>query len=151
VGYNTLLPRYRNAVLGTDGIGSDMMQEVAFAFFKHRDAGGALWPPDLLQMLDRGNRILDRYFAPDGLVFGRVEAGYTADLVFWDYDPPTPLVDGNVGGHVMFGMSSRSVDTVMIDGKFVVRKREPQFDAREIHAKSREQTRRLWKRMEKRK
>lgn len=151
VGYNTLLPRYRNSVLGTDGIGSDMMQEVAFAFFKHRDAGGPLWPPTLLEMLDRGNRILDRYFSPDTLHFGRVEAGCAADLVFWDYDPPTPLVDGNLGGHVMFGMSSRSVHSVMIDGKYVVRNREPQFDAQEIHAKSREQTRRLWKRMEERK
>jgi len=151
VGYNALLPRYRNAVLGTDGIGSDMMQEAAFAFFKHRDSGGALWPPSFLAMLDRGNRILDRYFAADGLRFGRVEAGYAADLVFWDYDPPTPLVDGNVGGHVMFGMSSRSVHSVMVNGRFVVKERVPQFDASEIHAKSREQTVRLWKRMEERK
>ena len=26
--------------LGTDGIGSDMFEEMKFAFFKHRDAGG---------------------------------------------------------------------------------------------------------------
>ncbi|HUX12466.1 MAG TPA: putative aminohydrolase SsnA [Spirochaetia bacterium] len=151
VGYNTLLPKYRNSVLGTDGIGSDMLQEAAFAFFKHRDAGGPLWPPSILAMLDRGNRILDRYFSADGMKFGRVESGCAADLVFWDYDPPTPLLDGNLGGHVMFGMTSRSVHTVMINGKFVVRNREPQFDSRQIFDKSREQTRRLWKRMEERK
>jgi cytosine/adenosine deaminase-related metal-dependent hydrolase len=128
-----------------------MMQEVAFAFFKHRDAGGPLWPPALLEMLDRGNRILDRYFAADGVRFGRVEAGNAADLVFWDYDPPTPLVNGNLGGHMMFGMSSRSVHSVMVNGKFVVRARVPQFDARGIFRTAREQTLRLWKRMEERK
>ncbi len=154
VGYNTLLPGYRNSVLGTDGIGSDMLEEAAFAFFKHRDAGGALWPPDFLAMLDRGNRILERYFGRSrGLPprFGRVEAGFAADLVFWDYDPPTPLVDGNLGGHIMFGMTSRSVHSVMVDGRFVVRGRAPQFDAERIHAQSREQTRRLWARMQERK
>ena len=170
VGYNTLLSGYRNSVLGTDGIGSDMLEEAAFAFFKHRDAGGSLWPPDFLAMLDRGNRILDRYFgagaagaagvaeaapAPGGRSglaprFGRVEAGFAADLVFWDYDPPTPLVDGNLGGHIMFGMSSRSVHSVMVNGRFVVRDRIPQFDAARIHVQSREQTRRLWKRMQER-
>lgn len=150
VGYNMLLPRYRNVVLGTDGIGSEMMQEVAFAFFKHRDAGGPLWPPSFLEMLDRGNRILDRYFAADGLSFGKVAPGCAADLVFWDYDPPTPLLDGNVGGHIMFGMTSRSVHSVMVNGRFVVRNREAVFDAEKIHADAREQTRRLWKRMEER-
>jgi len=184
VGYNSLLGGYRNSVLGTDGIGSDMLEEAGFAFFKHRDAGGLLWPPDFLAMLDRGNRILDRYFgggagARNGgggeaergaieerrskverrsvgetprapLRFGRVEEGFAADLVFWDYDPPTPLVDGNLGGHIMFGMSSRSVHSVMVNGRFVVRDRVPQFDAARIHAQAREQTRRLWKRMQER-
>jgi cytosine/adenosine deaminase-related metal-dependent hydrolase len=128
-----------------------MMQEVAFAFFKHRDAGGSLWPPSFLAMLDRGNRILDRYFEADNIRFGRVETGHAADLVFWDYDPPTPLQDGNVGGHIMFGMSSRAVHSVMVNGKFVVKDRIPQFDAKKIYTQSREQTVRLWKRMEERK
>ncbi len=161
VGYNTLLPGYRYSVLGTDGIGSDMLEEAAFAFFKHRDAGGLLWPPDFLAMLDRGNRILDRYFGRaegskgdaggGALRFGRVEAGYAADLVFWDYDPPTPLLGDNLGGHIMFGMTSRSVRSVMVNGRFVVRDRIPQFDAQGIYAEARVQTRRLWRRMEERK
>ncbi len=43
VGYNPRLPQMRNLALGTDGIGSDMFEEMKFAFFKHRDAGGPLW------------------------------------------------------------------------------------------------------------
>jgi putative selenium metabolism protein SsnA len=155
VGYNTLLPRYRNSILGTDGIGSDMMAEAGFAYFKHRDSGGPLWPPAFLSMLDRGNRLLERYFAAPGWPtgeprFGQVLPGYAADLVFWDYDPPTPLSGENLAGHVMFGMSSRSVHSVLVGGQFLLRGRRPQFDANEIFAHSREQTARLWKRMEER-
>ncbi len=148
VGYNEMIGGYRNAVLGTDGIGSDMLEEANFAFFKHRDAGGALWMDSFLGMLQNGNRLLERYFP--GQKFGRIEAGYAADLAFWDYDPPTPLVDGNVAGHAAFGMSSRLVRSTMAAGRFIVKDRKPLFDAPGIAARGRSETRRLWQRMEER-
>lgn len=150
VGYPALLSEAKNAVIGTDGIGSDMVQETAFAYFKHRDVRGPLSPGAFLKMLDRGNRILDRYFADSGLQFGRVEPGAAADLVFWDYDPPTPLEGENLDGHLLFGLSSRSVRSVMVGGSFVVKDGKPEFDAGGIFARAREQTRRLWSRMEER-
>jgi putative selenium metabolism protein SsnA len=146
VGYNDQLPLYRNAVLGTDGIGSDMIMEANFAFFKHHDAGGTLWMDAFLKMLQDGNRLLERYFP--GKKFGRVEAGYEADLAFWDYDPPTPLLGDNVAGHAAFGLSSRMVRSTMVGGRFTVKDRIPQFDAQAIMAGARTETRRLWKNME---
>jgi putative selenium metabolism protein SsnA len=146
VGYNDRIGLYRNAVLGTDGIGSDMLEEANFAFFKHKDAGGSRWMDAYLEMLQNGNRLLERCFP--GRRFGRVEAGYEADLTFWDYDPPTPLESGNVAGHVAFGMSSRLVASTMVAGKFIVRDRQPIFDAGAIAARGRAETRRLWQRME---
>jgi putative selenium metabolism protein SsnA len=146
VGYNAQLPLYRNAVLGTDGIGSDMIMEANMAFFKHRDAGGSLWMDAFLRMLQDGNRLLERCFP--GKRFGRVAAGYEADLAFWDYDPPTPLLADNLAGHAAFGLSARMVRSTMVAGRFVVRDRIPQFDAPAIMARGREQTIRLWKKME---
>ena len=148
VGYNDRIGLYRNAVLGTDGIGSDMLAEANFAFFKHKDAGGRRWMDGYLEMLQNGNRLLERYFP--GRRLGRVEPGYEADLTFWDYDPPTPLEDSNVAGHAAFGMSSRMVASTMVAGKFAVKDRKPLFDAAAIAARGREETRRLWKRMEER-
>jgi putative selenium metabolism protein SsnA len=148
VGYNALLPRFANVVLGTDGMSVDMLEEFRFAAFRHRESGGPWWPGDFLRCLDRGNRIMERYM---GRAFGRVQPGCAADLVLWDYDPPTPLVGGNIAGHIAFGLSSRSVRSVMIDGRFVVEDRVPAFDAAKIAAKAREETIRLWKRMEERK
>ena len=147
VGYNQLLPMYANVVLGTDGMSADMLEEFRFACFRHREAGGPWWPADFLRCLDRGNRLMERYM---GMAFGRIVAGAVADLVLWDYDPPTPLVGGNIAGHLAFGLSSRSVKSVMVNGAFVVEDRESAFDAQGIAAKARVETRRLWKRMEER-
>ena len=146
VGYNDKIGQYRNAVLGTDGIGSDMLEEANFAFYKHHDSGGTMWMDSFLEMLQNGNRLLERYFP--GKRFGRVEAGYEADLAFWDYDPPTPLEGGNVAGHAAFGMSSRMVSSTMVGGKYIVKNRKPLFDTRAIAAMGRSETRRLWQRME---
>ena len=148
VGYNALLPKYRNAVLGTDGIGSDMLAAANWAYFKHRDSGGQFWMDAFLGMLQNGNRLLERCFP--GKRFGSVEPGYQADLAFWDYDPPTPLVDGNVAGHAAFGLSSGFVSGTMVGGKFVFKNRHATFDYAAAMAAGREQTVRLWKRMEER-
>ena len=41
-----------------DGIGADMFEELKFAYFKHRDAGGALWPGSFARFLGNGNTVL---------------------------------------------------------------------------------------------
>jgi putative selenium metabolism protein SsnA len=147
VGYNSLLTRFANVVLGTDGMSADMLEEFRFACFRHRESGGPWWPGDFLRCLDRGNRLMERYM---GIALGRVQAGCAADLVLWDYEPPTPLVGGNIAGHLAFGLSSRSVRSVMVRGSFVVEDRVPAFDAAAVAAKARAETARLWKRMEER-
>jgi putative selenium metabolism protein SsnA len=148
VGYSSILPRFSNVVLGTDGMSADMLEEFRFACFRHRESGGPWWPGDFLRCLDRGNRLMERYM---GIALGRVQAGCAADLVLWDYDPPTPLAGGNIAGHMAFGLSSRSVRSVMVNGAFVVEERVPAFDADGIAAKARAEAARLWRRMEERK
>jgi putative selenium metabolism protein SsnA len=145
VGYNRALPALKAAVLGTDGIGSDMFEETRFAYFKHRDAGGSLWPADFVRMLQAGNDLLARLF---GERFGRVEKGYKADLVVMDYRPPTPLLAGNVAGHFVFGMSGRDVRTVIVNGRVVMRDRVLDLDEAQLYAEAREAARGLWSRMD---
>jgi putative selenium metabolism protein SsnA len=151
VGYNELLPRFANVVLGTDGMSADMLEEFRFATFRHRESGGPWWPADFLRCLDRGNRLMERYMGAQSTAFGRVQPGFAADLVLWDYEPPTPLVGGNVAGHIAFGLSSRSIRSVMVGGDFIVEDKVPAFDLGGIGAKARAEAQRLWKRMEERK
>jgi putative selenium metabolism protein SsnA len=144
VGYADQLPGMRNLVLGTDGIDSNMLTEFRFAWFKHRDSGGPLSPDFFLAALDRGNRLLERHF---GSQFGRIEPGFPADLVLWDYDPPTPLSAANLGGHLAFGLDTRHIHSVFTGGRAIVENRRPAFDADAIFAHAREEASRLWKRL----
>lgn len=145
VGYNHKLGAYRNLALGTDGIGADMFEELKFAYFKHRDAGGALWPDSFARFLGNGNTLLERNF---GARFGRLEAGFKADLTICNYDCPTPLVAQNIGGHLAFGMGSSAVDSVMVEGRMVYENRAFPFDVAPIYEQARKVAAALWKRMD---
>jgi putative selenium metabolism protein SsnA len=145
VGYNAALPQVKNVVLGTDGIGSDMLLEMKFAYFRHRDSGGPLGPGAFMRFLQAGNEILHRAF---GESFGRVEKGYKADLVILDYDPPTPIVRENVAGHIIFGMSSRDVSSVIVNGAFVMENRSFRWDTAAAYAAARTASLTLWQKMD---
>lgn len=145
VGYKHKISAVRNLALGTDGIGADMFEEMKFAYFKHRDAGGSLWPDSFTRFLWNGNTLLERNF---GARFGRIEAGYQADLTICSYDSPTPLVAQNVGGHLAFGMNSGSVDSVMVNGQMVYQNRAFPFDVEPIYAQARKVAAQLWHRMD---
>jgi hypothetical protein len=128
-----------------DGIGADMFEEMKFAYFKHRDAGGSLWPDSFTRFLWKGNTLLERNF---GARFGRIEAGYQADLTICSYDSPTPLVAQNLGGHLAFGMNAASVDSVMVNGQMVYQNRAFPFDVAPIYAQARKVAAQLWRRMD---
>jgi putative selenium metabolism protein SsnA len=145
VGYQHALPSLARVVLGTDGIGSDMLEECRAAYFKHRDAGGPLWPGDFARFLQAGNDVVQRCF---GGRFGSVERGAVADLVVLDYRPPTPLVAENVAGHLVFGMRSADVESVLVNGHFVLEGRRFPFDTEPIFRQARDAARKLWRNMD---
>ncbi len=144
VGYMKNIQKVKNLAMGTDGIGGDMFEEFKFTYFKHRDAGGDWWPDSIAKMLQNGNRILERYFGGD---FGVIQPGCRADLTILDYDAPTPLTAENVAGHIAFGMGSRDVNSVVVNGKFIYRNREFPFDSDRIYATARKAAEKLWKTM----
>ncbi|MCW8333579.1 putative aminohydrolase SsnA [Vibrio paucivorans] len=145
VGYNHQLRQFKNVAIGTDGIGADMFEELKFAFFKHRDAGGQMWPDSFMSHLWNGNEILGRNF---GAKFGCLEAGYKADLTILDYTSPTPLVADNLPGHFAFALNASNVNSVMVEGKFSYLNREFPFDVEPIYKEAREVAARLWKDMD---
>jgi putative selenium metabolism protein SsnA len=145
VGYMNKLNQIKNPALGTDGIGSNMFDESKFAFFKNSDAKGKISMDDVFKMLDNGNVILNRYF---GQKFGRIEKGFTADLVIYDYNAPTPLVNENLQGHFIFGFESHDVETVIINGKLVYENHAFPFETEEIYAKSKLAAKKLWSKMD---
>ena len=65
-----------------------------------------------------------------------------------DYQSPTPWVDQNAATHLVWGTSSNCVESVMVEGQFVMFERQFDFDVDEIYAKSREVAERLWRQVD---
>lgn len=147
VGYASRIQQIENLVIGTDGCGGNMFEELKLAFFKHKDTGGSWWPAEFVAALNRGNRLLERYF--DGM-FGVVAEGYKADLVICDYHSPTPLAATNAASHFIWGMSSNCVESVIVDGRVVMRDRKiAHLDIDTIYAEAAQVARRVWANVDK--
>ena len=110
--------------LGTDGYTHDMTEsfKVANVLHKHHlcDANAA-WG-EVPQMLFEGNaKIANRYFKKQ---LGVLKEGAAADVIVTDYIPLTPMDASNVNGHILFGMTGRSVVTTVCNGKVLMKNRE---------------------------
>ena len=81
------------------------------------------------------------------LDIGRIEKGARADLVLYDYFPPTPLTSDNIFGHALFGIAHAPVDSLLVNGRFVIRDRQfVSVDERAVAEKATACARRLWRR-----
>ncbi|QAA76149.1 MAG: Previously annotated as SsnA protein [Candidatus Bipolaricaulis sibiricus] len=136
--------------LGTDGFGSDLLTEALTARLLAHHASGSpttLPDPQLLGILRENYRLAERAF---GVPMGKVTPGFAADLVVWDYVPPTPLDAGSLLSHLLFGSISEGVRprTVLVAG--VPRLRDgvvTGLDERTALAAAREAARALWGRI----
>ena len=71
------------------------------------------------------------------------------NLVVLDYDSPTPINKDNFLGHFVFGINSNHINDVISNGEIIVKDREIQtVNESEILQFSREQSIRLWKKMQ---
>ena len=149
IGCNTKLPLIKNLCLGTDGCGGNMFEEIKIAFFKHKDVTGPWWPSNFLEVLNRGNKLVESQFG-GRIKLGRIEEGYKADIVLLDYNNPTPLVTANAPNHFVWGMGSGCVNTTIVNGKVLFRDHKfVRSDASDIYKRAAEVAGELWKEVDK--
>ncbi|HXG91015.1 MAG TPA: putative aminohydrolase SsnA [Blastocatellia bacterium] len=139
VGYAPVEKFGERVLLGTDGIGSDMFDESRFAFFKGRDNGARFGADYWAHVLANNQRIASEMFA---IKLGALSPGAAADLVVLDYDSPTPITAENLAWHFAFGLSSASVEGVMVNGRFIIRDRQSAFD--HLYEEARRASKKLW-------
>src|ERR1017187_9472936 len=133
--------------LGSDGYSPRMWDEFKIATqlqkVRSRDArvGGA----EAYAALFANNRDIVKQIW--GTEIGRIAPGARADLQIVDYLPPTPIDSSNLFGHLLFGVSNAPVDSLMVDGRWVVRDGHcVNLDEREIAEKSAACAKALWER-----
>ena len=127
VGYAAPATRPNRIVLGTDGIGADMLEEARLAYVRLRES--------------------DVLASPD-TVWGWLENGYAlfpearTDKVTWNYD----FADS--AWHVAFTPGVRALHVEAADGEVLLRDGLPtRVDLDEVRAKSAEQAHRLFARL----
>ena len=127
VGYARPAARPNPTVLGTDGIGADMLEEARLAYVRLREDDVLASPDTVWQWLDNGYALFPE--ARD-------------DRVTWSYE------HADSAWHVAFTPGIRALDVVAADGTELLRDGEPvRVDAGEVRAKAAEQAKRLFARL----
>ena len=127
VGYGAPTTKSNTILLGSDGIGADMLEESRLAYARLREFDITETPETVAQWLRNGYEIF-----PEA----------QTDTVTWNYDQiESPW-------HVAFTPGTRATD-VLIDGEVVLKDGLPtKVDINEIRAKAHEQALRLFERLQ---
>ncbi|MDE2775405.1 MAG: putative aminohydrolase SsnA [Chloroflexota bacterium] len=112
--------------LGNDGFSNNMWAEWKAAYLLHkvvnrdpRRADGM----NIARMAWQNNaRLIERFFP--NLKIGEIAAGAAADLIFFDYQPFTPLTAGNLPWHLLFGFEASMITTTICAGRVLMRDRQ---------------------------
>jgi hypothetical protein len=124
VGYARPAARPNRIVLGTDGIGADMLEEARLAYVRLREDDVTASPDTVWQWLDNGYSLF-----PEA----------RNDTVTWSY----PHADS--AWHVAFTPGVRALDVTLDTGEQVLRDGVPtRVDLAEVRAKAAEQAQRLF-------
>jgi putative selenium metabolism protein SsnA len=150
VGAARLLELFRRGVLvglGSDGYSPRMFEEFKTAFHiqKLQACDPRVAYAEAYAAAFLNNRTIVRKLW--GMEIGRIEKGAAADLILVDYYPPTPLHAGNLFGHILFGIANAPVDSLIVNGRYVLRdSRCVTVDERRIAEKAAARARALWER-----
>jgi len=144
----TMMKKGITVGLGTDGMSSDMLSQMRCAYLIHRhnrkDPRVAFMEAPAM-LLQNNAKIAERIF---GKKLGVLAVGSPADIVVLDYTPPTPLTKDNFLGHLIFGMVDSVVDTVIANGKILMRDKKLEgINETLICQKSRELSKKFWERI----
>jgi cytosine/adenosine deaminase-related metal-dependent hydrolase len=133
--------------LGTDGMTSDMREEVRAALWlrhhEHKDPRVG-FVEVALALTKTNAEIASSFF---GKPLGRIAVGAPADLIVSDHIPFTPLTPDNVLGHVIFGVAAEPINTTIVDGKILMHdKKLKTIDWEEVSERAAKLSPETWKR-----
>ncbi len=151
VGYSAAVEMMKRGILvglGTDGYTTDMLESLKVANLLHKHElkdPGAAWEEAPQMLFSNNAAICARFFESP---LGILKEGALADIIVAEYDAPTPVTEGNVNAHILFGIMGRSVSATMINGEYVMKNREIlTVDEQDVYAESRSIAEAFWRRV----
>ena len=134
--------------IGTDGYTSDIFEsmKVENLINKYYFSDYNIGLIETKQMALKNNmKIASRFFEK---TIGILKKGAYADIIIVDYKLFTPIDKNNYFGHILFGVSGKSVETTIINGKVVMKDRKiVSIDEEKICRESINIAEKLWKRV----
>ncbi|MDH3268924.1 MAG: amidohydrolase family protein [Ignavibacteria bacterium] len=135
-------PKKIPILTGTDGMNSNPARSLKQVFLLSRYQGMAFDQSfELVEKVyfDQLN-FVQKYF-PD---FPNLNAKDRADLIIWDYVPPTPFMEKNFMGHFIYGILDRPVHSVIQNGNVLMNNYEISFNDQKYQKNIVEQGHRLY-------
>ncbi|MFC1655082.1 putative aminohydrolase SsnA [Myxococcota bacterium] len=132
--------------IGTDGMEADVREELRSAFLlgHHRTGDPRTMWTEIGSLLDTNRRIASGLF---GARLGELKMGAAADVVVYNYRPPTSFEPGNFLGHLLFGFYRSPARDVVVAGRARLREGRPlDIDPAEVAARAQEEAQKLWNR-----
>ena len=137
------IPRQIPILLGTDGMHANMVRTFKQLFLLLRLKGFSFERAfEFIQKVFADQLTFVRQYFPD---FPALQTGNRADLVLWDYIPPTPLHADNFWGHFIYGLSERQAHSVFMNGQPILQNfKFGQLRESEIYGAIRQQGQRIY-------
>ncbi|MCX6170404.1 MAG: amidohydrolase family protein [Ignavibacteriales bacterium] len=113
------IPKNIPFLVGTDGMHSNIAKSIKQLFLLSRGQGNSF---------DEATAVIKKtYF--DQLAFAKkyfsdfpsLNEGDRADMIIWDYVPPTPMSKENFWGHFIYGILEYPVNSVLQKGEFLMK------------------------------
>lgn len=151
VGYCDVLDLMKKGILvglGSDGFSANPFRAIDTCYVLHKHSKAdptVMTPDDVIRLAVKNNGVIASKFFSNKL--GVIENNAKADLIFIDYNSPTPVNKDNIGGHIIFGMNSNNVTDSIINGRHILKEGKlVNIDDTELFSKCREQSRDFWER-----
>lgn len=112
------IPEAISVLCGTDGMHANIArsQKQMFLMMRNQKLSFDKAFYHFRKMYFDRHRFVKKYF-PD---FSSLQIGDRADLIIWDYVPPTPISQSNFFGHYIYGILERQVHSVIQNGKVLM-------------------------------
>ncbi|MFH0733980.1 MAG: amidohydrolase family protein [bacterium] len=112
----------QNLLLGSDGMHSNMLKSLKNVFLISRYQGLNFGESFELITKIFNNQLLflDKFFPSNS----KLQLNDSADLVVWDYTPPTIVTEENVWGHIIYGLTESTATDFISSGKFILKEKK---------------------------
>jgi len=114
-----LVPKSTTILVGTDGMNANIARSIKQLFLQLRHSRFSFNDAFdfMINSYFNQHKFAKKYF-PD---FSSLNVGDRADLIIWDYIPPTPINSENFWGHYIYGVIERPVQTLIQNGTVLMK------------------------------